>query len=97
MVVGELDNIVLMGGTISCPYYPHSAEDVALALNTQINLDLSNLKVGVVSSISPWVEHVLRSAGASNVVTIDYNEPIVSRECPGLNPKVFLPLLSKLE
>jgi hypothetical protein len=36
MVVGELDNIVLMGGTISCPYYPHSAEDVALALNTQL-------------------------------------------------------------
>jgi uncharacterized protein YsxB (DUF464 family)/tetrahydromethanopterin S-methyltransferase subunit F len=81
MVVGELDNIVSMGGTISCPHFPHSAEDIALALNT-INLDLSNLTVGVVSSISPWVEHILRSAGASNVVTIDYNEPIV---CSGVS------------
>jgi len=80
-VVGELDNIVATGGTISCPHYPHSAEDVALALNT-IKLDLSNLNVGVVSSISPWVEHVLRTAGASHVVTIDYNEPIV---CSGVS------------
>ena len=49
MVVGELDNIVASGGSISCPDYPHSAEDVALALNT-INLDLSNLVASAESS-----------------------------------------------
>jgi hypothetical protein len=43
----------------SCPHYPHSAEDVAVAEN-EVHIDLKNAKVGVISSISPWVEHVLK-------------------------------------
>lgn len=85
-VVDELDKIVASGGSISCAHYPHSAEDVALAVG-RADLDLSKAKVGVVSSISPWVEHVLRSAGASHVVTIDYNQPIVCAGVPWIESK----------
>ena len=80
-IVAELDKIVASGGSISCPHYPHSAEDVALAVQ-KLGMDLKKSKVGVVSSLSPWVEHVLRSQGASHVVTVDYNEPIV---CSGID------------
>ena len=79
-IIAELDKIVASGGSISCSHYPHSAEDVGLAVQ-KIGLDMKHSKVGVVSSISPWVEHVLRSHGASHVITIDYNEPIV---CSGI-------------
>ena len=85
-VVDELDKIVASGGSISCAHYPHSAEDVALAVG-HIDLDISKAKVGVVSSISPWVEHVLRSTGASHVVTIDYNQPIVCAGVPWIESK----------
>lgn len=80
-IVAELDRIVASGGSISCSHYPHSAEDVALAVQ-KLGLNLKQSKVGVVSSLSPWVEHILRSAGASHVVTVDYNEPIV---CSGID------------
>ena len=79
-IIAELDRIVASGESISCSHYPHSAEDVGLAVQ-KIGLDMKHSKVGVVSSISPWVEHVLRSHGASHVITIDYNEPIV---CSGI-------------
>jgi hypothetical protein len=79
-VVAELDKIVASGGSISCPHYPHSAEDVAMAVK-KVGMNLKNAKVGVISSISPWVEHVLRSQGASRVITVDYNHPIV---CSGI-------------
>ncbi|KAL3779581.1 hypothetical protein HJC23_005093 [Cyclotella cryptica] len=85
-VVDELDKIVASGGSISCEHYPHSAEDVALAVG-HIDLDIANSKVGVVSSISPWVEHVLKSAGSSHVVTIDYNEPIVCTGIPWIESR----------
>ena len=45
-------------------------------------MDLKRANVGVISSISPWVEHVLRSEGATHVTTVDYNEPIV---CSGID------------
>jgi hypothetical protein len=80
-VVKELDKIVASGASISCPHYPHSAEDLALVLKTY-GFRLDKIKVGVISSISPWVEHVLKSEGASHVITVDYNEPIV---CSGID------------
>jgi hypothetical protein len=52
-VVAELDKIVASGGSISCPHYPHSAEDVAMAVK-KVGMNLKNAKVGVISSISPW-------------------------------------------
>eukprot|EP00804_Cyclotella_cryptica_P004382 CCRYP_006799-RA/>CCRYP_006799-RA protein AED:0.02 eAED:0.10 QI:0/-1/0/1/-1/1/1/0/856 len=77
VVIDELDKIVTSGGSLSSYDHPHSAEDVALALG-HINLDVSKLRVGVVSgAVSPWVEYILRSAGASHIVSIDYNFPIV--------------------
>ena len=80
-VVAELDTIVASRGSISCLHYPHSAEDVALAVRS-LGLNLGQSTVGVISSISPWVEHVLRSEGATHVVNVDYNEPIV---CSGID------------
>jgi hypothetical protein len=80
-VVEELDKIVASGMSISCPHYPHSAEDLALTLKTY-GFPLDKIKVGVISSISPWVEHVLKSEGASHVITVDYNPPIV---CSGID------------
>ena len=60
LVLSELDKRVESGHTISCPHYPHSAEDIATALQ-QHNLPKLNdttTRIGVLSSISPWVEHV---------------------------------------
>jgi len=76
-VIDELDNIIASGGSLSSYDHPHSAEDVALALG-RTNLDVSKSRVAVVSgAVSPWVEYILRSAGASRVISVDYNIPIV--------------------
>ncbi|KAL7488685.1 hypothetical protein ACHAW6_015998 [Cyclotella cf. meneghiniana] len=76
-VIDELDKITALGGSLSSYDHPHSAEDVALALG-HTNLDVSKSRVAVVSgAVSPWVEYILRSAGASRVISVDYNIPIV--------------------
>lgn len=80
-VVDELDNLVASGKTVSCPHYPHSGEDIALALHviqpaiTEFNSTSAN--IGVVSAISPWVEHLMRAAGATRVISVDFNPPII--------------------
>lgn len=48
--------------------------DFARFYEVILTWNLERSTVGVVRSLSPWVEHVLRSEGAIHVVTVDYNE-----------------------
>eukprot|EP00804_Cyclotella_cryptica_P004383 CCRYP_006801-RA/>CCRYP_006801-RA protein AED:0.14 eAED:0.14 QI:0/-1/0/1/-1/1/1/0/765 len=76
-VLNELDKIAASGGSLSSYNHPHSAEDVALALG-HTKLDVSKSNVAVVGgAVYPWIEYILRSAGASHVKSVDYNKPIV--------------------
>jgi SAM-dependent methyltransferase len=53
---------------------------------------LSNSKVAVVSSLSPWVEHLLRRMGASYISTFDHDPPIVCSEVYWIDSKELLML-----
>jgi hypothetical protein len=69
--------------TLSPPAYPHAAEDIAHAITSFLELDtLKHMRVGVWSSITPWVESVLMGLGASNVTTVDFNEPLLGSGTP---------------
>jgi len=81
-IIDELDNLKAQGRTISVPHYPHSAEDLEIALKIihtfKHSLSSHDAVVGVVSSVSPWVEYILhKTIGYHRVVTVDYNPPIV--------------------
>ena len=65
------------GRTLSPPDYPHSAEDLAVALRRWAP-GLSQMRdVAVWSSLTPWVETLLLAHGAASVTTVDFNEPVL--------------------
>lgn len=72
------------GQTVSCPDYPHSAEDVRLAMQTFEARPIDQLKLAVWSSISPWVEVTLMALGGRDIVTVDYNPPVLLTTQPTL-------------
>jgi hypothetical protein len=77
-VIFELERLVLSGRSLSSLDHPHAAEDVTLGLQQMHDMDLTKASVAVVSStVSPWVEFLLKSSGVSHVTSIDYNEPII--------------------
>ncbi len=82
------------GRSISVPAYPHSAEDMALAMRNTPPLVEGKGDVAVVGSISPWLESVVyHTANFATLVNIAYdgtNEPI--NEIPALETTHFVAL-----
>ena len=75
-LMDEYERILRNGETVSCPHYPHSAEDILVACQTFAE-DIKGGEWAVWSSISPWVEVTLLKFGVKEVTTVDYNEPKV--------------------
>mmetsp|Transcript_49211 Transcript_49211/g.115115 ORF Transcript_49211/g.115115 Transcript_49211/m.115115 type:complete len:288 (-) Transcript_49211:470-1333(-) len=56
--------------------YPHANVDILLALSHVVSpAQAKDMRVAVISSITPWVEAAIRHYGFSSVVTVDYNPP----------------------
>jgi hypothetical protein len=72
---------VSLGRDISCPDYPLSAPDVALALQL-VGVQKKRLMVG--GSVTPWVEAIAIHHGVDQVVTTDYSVPVCRRCHPRL-------------
>jgi SAM-dependent methyltransferase len=43
-------------------------------------IDVHNKRVGVIGSENPWIEAILYNYGCRNIVTIEYNKPIINHE-----------------
>ena len=69
------------GNSLSPAAYPHAAEDLSRACAQFVTGQhrSSALRFAVASSLSPWVELTLmRDCGATNITTLEFNEPIIS-------------------
>jgi len=66
------------GASLSCSGYPHSAEDIAVAVRTFELLHRDVSRVAVFGSVSPWVESVLLRQGAPSVLTVDWAPPRIA-------------------
>ena len=69
------------GNSLSPAAYPHAAEDLSRACAQFVTgrHRSSALRFAVASSLSPWVELTLmRDCGATNITTLEFNEPIIS-------------------
>lgn len=45
------------------------------AIQKYFNSDLSNKKIAVIGSITPWIESILINMKANNITTVEYNVP----------------------
>lgn len=74
-VYKHLDRMIRDKQSLSVPHYPHSAEDLRIAY--EAFAVVPPRKVGVWSSISPWVEMGLFDWGCNQTITVDYNPPVI--------------------
>ena len=76
-LIGVMRGMIAAGESLSCADYPHSAEDIRLAVESFAGAHKDSGRFAVWSSISPWVEMVLLHWGVKTMplVTVDYNVP----------------------
>ena len=76
-------------GPINPPHYPGADEDIRTALRSFVPNQLltqPSARIGVFSSLTPWVELILQSeTKASQITTVEYNAPIIEDSNAGLS------------
>ena len=81
-------SIIGRGKSVSPMAYPHAAEDISLAIKHFIG-PIKHLSIGVISSITPWVEVTLKELGATSITTVDYNKPFLERKLRAMGLSVM--------